>query len=428
MNKYVLCAFLILFGMSPVQGAEPLVLDKLLLRARDHNPEVLAARQAWKVKLTGIRPAGTWPDPTFTYSDERVPSGMAGVDPEKMKNYRIEQMVPFPGKLSYEARMKYHEARIAETAYRDKTIDVLNGVRMRYYQLYLTDEKIALARQAMDVMKAALKSAQARLGSNQTTASDVFMAQTELRKLGNALYQEQQQRSLIAIELNTLLNQPTDAPLGPALPLELMDLPVSLEEFRQLARRHGPMYRTALHEMDHSRAMLARNRLQFAPDFGFMYEYDKAPAGPPGREIGVSVTFPLWIQRPWKQYRGAKEHALETEANSRAMENHVFNQVHTEFIEVNTHLTLARNSLSSLLPLALSALKITQQQYAGGKTDFLRLLEAFRTWIAAHNDYQEEVYHYGEHWALLGRWVGVDVSLAKRALDQMKWMPEEKHE
>lgn len=428
MKRTCVLAFILLGALSSLYAEEPLVLDTLLLRARDTNPEIVSARQAWKVKLTEIRPAGTWANPTLTYTDERSPSGMDGVDPQKMENYRVEQAIPFPGKLSYEARVKYHEARIAETALRDKTIEILNDVRMRYYQLYLTDEKIDLARQAMDVMKAAFNSAQARLGSNQTTGSDVFMAQMELRKLGNMLFQEQQQRTRIVIELNTLLNQPTDTPLGKAQALELNDLPVSLKDFYRLAQQFGPMYRAALHELDHSQAMLRSSRFQFAPDFGLMYEYKRAPVGPAGREVGVSLSFPLWFHRPWKQYQGAKEHALEAEANSRAMENHVLKQVHAQFTEVNTHLRLARNSMTGLLPLALSNLKITQQQYAIGKTDFLRLLEAFRTWIAAHNEYQEEVYLYAENWAMMGRWVGIDISLARQTFDQLKWLPEEKHD
>src|SRR5438552_745363 len=127
MKKLILCA-LIAYYASLAAAAEPLVLDKVLLAARDRNPEILAARQAW------------------------------------------------------------------------------------------------------EVMKAALRSAQARLGSNQTSASDVFMAQGELRRMENELFQQQQQRALIAIELNTLLNQPTDTPLGPAQAPELADLPLSLPD------------------------------------------------------------------------------------------------------------------------------------------------------------------------------------------------------
>ncbi len=82
--------------------------------------------------------------------------------------------------------------------------------------------------------------------------------------------------------------------------------------------------------------------------------------------------------------------------------------VHSEFTEVVTHLTLARSYEKDILPTAQSNLKITQEQYASGRGDFMRVLEALRTWIDAHNEYQSELYHYGEHWSMLERWVGID--------------------
>ena len=420
MRIKIISAIFMIWASAAVQAAEPLALEQVLQQARDKNPDILAARQGWKASQNRISPASAWPDPTFTYIDEQFPSGRPDVDPQKVQHYRVEQTIPFPGKLSRDSQMKRHEARIAETAYRDKTLEILSDVRMRYYQLFLTDQKILLASQAVEVMKAALNSAQARLGSNQTSASDVFMAQTELRRMENELYQQQQQRSLIAIELNTLLAQPTETKLGTAQAPELADLPVPLSDFQHLAQDNAPMYLTALHEKDHSQAMLRRNRLQFAPDFGVMFERETSPGGPAGRQIGASVSFPLWITRPWNQYQEAKEHLLETEANSQAMQNHVLNKVHSEVIEYNTHLTLARNYQSTLIPLSLSNLKITRQRYAAGDADFLRLLEAFRTWITAHNEYQQELYSVGQHASLLGQWVGVDIGFVKQALEQQK--------
>src|SRR5262245_699925 len=94
--------------------AEPMRLDALLLKPRDNNPDIGQARHGWKVKIEEVGPAGSWPDPTLTFVDEKFPSGMVGVDPEHVKHYRVEQMIPFPGKLTNESRMKYHEALIQE--------------------------------------------------------------------------------------------------------------------------------------------------------------------------------------------------------------------------------------------------------------------------------------------------------------------------
>ena len=406
-------------------NAPPLTLDQALQSAREQNPDIRAARQAWQVKRSDLRAAGTWANPTFSYVDENFPSGTSGGAAEKIRHYRIEQTLPFPGKLTAESRLKYHEVLIAEAGYRARTLDVLRDVRMRFYQLYLTDRQILLASESLDVLKDALRVAQSRLASNQASASDVFMAETELGKMNNELFQAQQERVLVQIQLNTLLNQAPDAPLGPAQAPELKDLPASLSDLEGLAQRNDPSYRSALHEIDHARAMVARERLNFAPDFGFMYERETTPSGPDGRQIGFSVNLPLWLERPWGKYQSAREHMIEAEAQSQAMRNEVTRGVAMEFVETNTHLHLARNYEDDILPSAFSNVKIAREQYATGQADFVRLLEAFRSWIDAHNGYEEQIYHYGEHWAELERWVGIDLSQANKTPDSSKVMPPE---
>jgi cobalt-zinc-cadmium efflux system outer membrane protein len=410
--------------LSPRLWADASLPD-LLLKARDNNPDILAARHGWKVNLDEVSPARTWPDPTFTYIDERFPSGVDGVDPLHIRHYRIEQTIPFPGKLSNEAQMKYHEALIAESKYRATTLEVFRDVQSRYYQLYLTDQLIALAQESVSVLKQTLGSAQARLAAGQSSTSDVFMVQTELHRMENMLFEQQQQKTLIVIEFNTLLNQPADTPLGTAQPPPLQDIQASLAELDQLSSMNNPLYLAAMHEVNHSRAMLTHHNLQFLPDFGFMYERETADAGPDGRQIGVSITFPLWVQRPWGLAQSAKEHITEAEASSQAMRNEVQKRVHTEFTETNTYLTQTRNYVAGILPEAQSALKITRQQYASGQIDFLRFLEAFRTWIQTNNEYQEKLYRYGEHASELERWVGVPINKAKEALEQRDVMPME---
>lgn len=427
-KKSFLAIALLASTASAADAPAPLVLKDLILKARERNPEVLSARQAWKVKRLDISASGSWPNPRLSYIDERFPSSNAGASTEKIQHYRVEQEIPFPGKLTSESKMKYHESLLASTEYRAKLLDVERDVRMRFYQIYLTDQKIDLAQQTLEVLRNAVQTAQSRMASGRSSASDVFMAQTELRKMENVLYTEQQARVIAAIELNTLLDQPTDTPLGPAAVTPLVDLPGTLEEFRQAAKRNAPQYLAAVHEINHSRAMQRRSRLDWAPDFGVMAEREVMPGGTAGRQLGVSLSFPLWARRPWYQAASAKEHISEAIASGRSMENMVLKMVHMEYVETQTHLGLARRYENGVLPAALSNLRVARQQYASGQGDFPRFLEALRSWLEAHNQYQEAVYHYAEHWTELGRWTGVEADHLKEAIAQQEWMPEDAHE
>lgn len=402
------------------QQAPPAVisLEDVLQLAKEKNPDIAASLQGWNAMSAQISPAKTWPDPTFSYVNEKIPSGMEGVEPETMKQYRVEQMIPFPGKLSADSKMKYHEARIAESKYRDKILDVIGDVRVRYYQLYLTDRSIELARQSVDLMRNILRTAQARLSSGQSTSADVFMSQTELRKMENMLFEQEQQRTMIQIELNTLLNQPTATAWSKTTAPTIIDIPVSLEDLQLLSETSSPLFMVAMHEIDHGRAMKKRSRLGYAPDFGVMYERQTMAEGPAGREVGVSVSFPLWFSRPRGEIRAAAAHALEAESSAQGMRNMVRKMVHMTFTETNTHLRLTRSYVQGLLPSARGTLDVTREHYVSGRGDFIRFLEAFRAWITANIEYENQLYHYGEHWSELERWVGIDLAQAKEALHQ----------
>ena len=420
----LLSALLAAAFVAPASAGE-MSLAQVLSLAREKNPRVLAARHSWQVAEHQIGPAGTWPNPTFTYIDEKLPGGTAEAPAPTVHHLRVDQMVPFPGKLSSESRMKRHEALIAEAAYRSKLIDVLGETRMRYYQLYLTDQKIALAEQTVSALRSILQTAQARLAAGQSSTSDVFMAQMELRRLENMLYEQKQTRTLVEADLNALLDQPTETAWGPAAAPDLSDPPATLPEFLSLAEKNNPDYWSAKHETNHAKAMLRRDRLEFAPDFDVMLERETAPAGDAGHQIGVGIVLPLWINRPWSLYAGAKEHLAETEALSEDLRDTVSRNVHAEYTQVVTHLTMTRNYEKDILPTAQSNLKIARDQYASGRGDFLRVLEAFRTWIDTHNEYQEQLYQYGEHVSLLERWVGIDLSKTRELLRPASTSPEE---
>src|SRR5258706_15267316 len=105
-------------------------------------------------------------------------------------------------------------------------------------------------------------------------------------------------------------------PLGAAEPMALKELPVGLADFQKLARLNNPLYLSAMHEINHSRALRTHHALQFLPAFGAMHERETADAGPAGRQIGVSISFPLWLQRPIGLYRSAKAHLSEAEGSS----------------------------------------------------------------------------------------------------------------
>jgi outer membrane protein, heavy metal efflux system len=431
-----LCSIIVLCSLfaGSAGGQEPLSLDTVLQMAREQNPEIRAAREKAAAARAGVAPTRAWPDPMLFITREKFPAG------DQMNHLMIEQDIPFPGKKRTEGAMKRHEALIAEAQYQAKLLDVLARARILYYKLYRTDQLIRQLTQNVEVMKATLRVAQTRLqtapkkpagstlqspgmsmggpqfpgtssmGSGQTGGADIFSLMTELGQMENMLFEERQMRVMVTYELNALLDRDLYAPVGRTSPPELVEIPRPLPELLKLAEQNDPMYLSTLHERKHARAMLMRARLGWAPDFGVMYDRMTDSDGGRGSEAGVRVSVPLWISRPYGEVKQAKAHKEEAEAMSKAMRNETFKMVSMEFTETNTHLTQARNYRDSIVPSAESAFKLSRRQYESGSGNYLRLLEAVRTLISVQTEYYNELYHYGEHWALLEQWVGVPLS------------------
>jgi len=404
--KYL--SLFLLAGISiPLAAENKFLLPAALESARARNPEVQAAQHAWKTALAEVRPAGTWEGPTLTLAEERDPTGMAGTKPEPMRVIGVEQMIPFPGKKTAEMHIKRHEAKSAEARYNQARLMLERDVRELYYQLHLTEQSIDLADQSVAVLKNVLASAQARLASGQASAADVFMAQTELRRMDNLAFAQRQERLKIQAELNTLFHQAVDTPLGRTEAPPLHQPPATAEKLQELARTHSPFILESQLGVKAGHSLQSRQRMAFAPDFAVMAERRTMDEGPEGRMLGVAITFPLWLQKPWGEFQAARAHVQRAQAMSESKARRVEKMVYQEWVETQTHTRLAQTYVDAILPGTQSALKVVRQQYASGKADIVRFLEAFRTWVNVNLDYHQEVYHAAEHWSELAQWVGV---------------------
>jgi outer membrane protein, heavy metal efflux system len=383
----------------------PLVLSDVLREARERNPDVAAARRRWETASARVSPGRTLPDPMVGVSRETF----SGADMDRLM---FRQDVPFPGKLRSEGNMLYHEAQAAEADYKAKALEVHARAKIGYYRLFRADQLVRRLEGDVELMRAALRAVRARFGagsqelSSPAAGEDVFGLMAELGKMENMLLQETQERRLASIELNTLLSRDPGAEVGTPAGPALVDVPRSLEELLDLARANDPMYHKALHEERHSRSRLSRARLGFLPDIGLAYDRISA-GGRTGKEVSVSLTVPLWLTRPLGELKSARAHSEEAAASAEAMRNEVVRMVSSELVETRTHLSLARNYESTILPSAEGALKLARRRYESGAGDFLRLIEALRTYLSAQFEYFNEVYHYAEHWAMLEQWVGV---------------------
>jgi outer membrane protein TolC len=400
-NLFIFSILIFWLGAAQAQKAEPIALKVLLDEARAKNPTILAARKRWESAEALIVPAWTWKDPTVGIHQESFPS-----DNEKSVHYSIEQEVPFPGKLSTSSRMKYHEAKIAREDYRAKELEVLSEVKIRYHRLAFLLQTAAALNKDAEILRAIARVAQARVASGQGGADEALIAQTQLKAVENAVFEREERGKIEEEDLNSLLAAPPGARRELAFPPEPRDLSLSLDELVVLAKENSPQYLASRHMIHHAQLATSLGRLGFAPDFKLSYEQERFQRRQTETLIGFNLSLPLWFWRPKGELAAAREHTAQALAESREAENVVFRDLYKEHTEVHLHRALTASYQSEILPLAEGALRIAQKNYETGRSNFAQLSEALRSFLEAHIKLYEEVYHYGEHWAMVERIVG----------------------
>lgn len=399
----------ILVFAGPASAAEPapapVALSELVSEARTRSPAILAARKRWESAKGEAVAAWAWKDPMVGLARKDMPG-----QNERSTSLSIEQELPFPGKTATDARMKTHEARIAEQAYRAKELEVLAEVKIHYHRLLWLEKGAAALRRDAQTLSAVARVARARVASGGAGAEDALIAEARLKQLESQAYEWEQQRLIEEEDLNAALTAPPGtrrllAPYGPLPPL-----PLTLEEAVARADASNPMVLATAHMLRYARLTGRQGALGWLPDFKLSYMRETFRRERAETSVGAAMSVPLWAWKQAGKTRAASAHRGEAEAQAQAARLEAYKMIHQEHVELRLHKRLAEVYGTEVVPLADGALKIALKNYETGRADYEKLAEAVRALIEAQLKLYEEEYHYGEHWAMLERAVGSELA------------------
>jgi cobalt-zinc-cadmium efflux system outer membrane protein len=189
--SFALSALMLLGNTNPAVGQttnEPILnLDDLVKEAIENNPELRAARNQAQASWKKVDQATAWEAPQIGVEFFNTPTSSF---PNPLKNgmetdYFIQQMFPFPGKLSAAGSSAENNAKMNDESYSALEKKIISDVKSAYYELYLVQEKIKINAENQDLMRQfvqiALKQYQVGTGQHH----EVLRAQVELSTLVN---------------------------------------------------------------------------------------------------------------------------------------------------------------------------------------------------------------------------------------------------
>jgi outer membrane protein, heavy metal efflux system len=391
----------------------PLTLDAALGEALATNPMLIALRKQFEVAR--MRPAQErfLMPPTFEAQIWAWPINTLNPANTDMYMFTAGQDLPGRGKRRARAAVLEKEAEVAESEIGVRAREVVDAVKRVYAELFLARRHIDIHLQTLDLLRQFADIAEAKYATGRISQQDVLKAVVELSTLHDDLVLMDQRARLAEARLNTLLDRPPDAPIGPVgAPHERMVLPASSELQRIAVERH-PELRAATVERERADAALAAVRTEYKPDFFVGGGYSLMPRDRDSWTASIGVT---WPGAPWARGRLDARVAEATaeidaaNARQRVVENAIRLAVQDAYVRVQSAAQRAALLRTSIVPQSEQALEVSRVAYQTDRVDFLALIDNQRVLLDVQLSYHEALSDLEQALADLERAVGIELT------------------
>jgi len=350
---------------SPAVQGVPLGLGDLEEIALQRNPTLAQAAAAVDASRGKALQAGLCPNPTIGYRGENI--GIAGSAGEFQGGF-VQQTIVTAGKLRL-SRAKYHqEAYEAELRTLGQQYRVLNGVRMRFYELLALHRTIDLNRSMLDNANESLRTYKEMFNSGQANRADVLLAEVAVNDARIALRTVENRYPALWQHLTALIGTPDSPPAPLQGQLERLGPPLDWDASLNRLLQESPELQAAHAHVVYDQITLQREKVEPIPNIqlqaaaGYSFESRNAVAG---AQMGIEL--PLW-NRNQGTIREVEADLARAHAEVTRVELSLRQRLADAFNRYQTALETAQIYRASIIPQTTEAYEIQLDMYKKRRT------------------------------------------------------------
>jgi cobalt-zinc-cadmium efflux system outer membrane protein len=255
---------------------------------------------------------------------------------------------------------------------------------MQYYTTLAAQQRTATWETLVNIATRSYEVAEKLLKAGEGTRSDSLLFAIEVDRAEVGLANTQTTLTIGRRQLAILVGMPDleFARLTGELNAELPDYDEAI--LRDDIARANPAANIARVEIDRQALKLQRANVEPIPNINVMGGYQRQVAGD-YQNMGlfqVSVVVPLWNRNQGNRF-AAQSQLAGARADVQRIELELANQAAQSLTTYRTASQLVAKYESHILPKARDTFRISEQLYAQGQIDFLRLLQAQKTLLEA---------------------------------------------
>ncbi|MEM8736693.1 MAG: TolC family protein, partial [Planctomycetota bacterium] len=301
--------------------------------------------------------------------------------------FSFAQNVPWPEKRAARGVIAQREALAAIAEVTKAEREIVESVRLAYYQLWLADRVIEIVEANRDLVQDLVEVAEARFrtgGSQQ----DVLQAETESDKLQDQLISLRRQKEEARADLGTLVRQPSHLLPDATESLETSEALPDLELLIAVAERSSPSLQGLAAEIARDRAKQTLACLQQYPDFQLGLGYsivadDRSVLSPvaDGHDninFSIGVTLPVWRAKINGGIREAAHQRSSTIHLREAERDRIRGEIRRLVAAVDAASEQLELFEERLIPRMERSLEIATIDYQGKKAEFSEVIATYQ--------------------------------------------------
>jgi outer membrane protein TolC len=360
----------------------------LVAEALENNPEIRAALREREAAAQRVSPAEALDDPVLEAGVINAPLASSPFNREDMtmKMIGLSQRLPFPGKRGLRGAIAARDAESISHGYQETVNRVIRDIKIAYFDLGLTLERIRLIEKnkliVEDLLHLAVDHYQAGMGSQ----ADALKAQTQVSRILDELLKLARERPVVEAELVRTLGRGANAAVPVPEPPQLQAEHLDLESLRDIALAQRPQLLALQSMVEGNKKALELARKNYYPDFDLRLAYGQrdnmldGSRRPDMVTLTVAVNLPVWRENKLAP-RVAEAAARRDQAQSmfEAQRNEVAASLRQQMAIAEQSLKSAHLYQTTILPQARLTVESALSAYRVNRVDFLTLLDSQMT-------------------------------------------------
>jgi outer membrane protein TolC len=409
-------------GDDPFASKAELELDQLVAEVVRRNPSIPAMVAAWQAAAQKYPQMISLDDPMFGAMLGPGTFGSNDVDFGWM--VEASQKIPWSGKRHLRGHVAQAEADAAFQDIADVRLKLAEAAKLAFFDYFLVFRELEINADNVRIMQEFRKIAEDKYAANLVTQQDVLQAEVELADLARREVELERMNEIAKARINTLLHRAPDHALPtPPKEIETPDEIASADSLRKLAIERRPDLAAQAARIRAEEAAVQLACKEFYPDLEFVARYDSfwQPAERDLRpQLGINLNLPIQTERR----RAAVNEAIARVTQRRAELDTQIDDIQYEVQSAIAHLNESRRVVKlysdSILPASRQNVESAQANYAAGKLDFLRLIEAQRQLINYREKQYEAAADYNRRLAELERVLAGPIPQPAEALQESR--------